>query len=908
MPEFAGTLSFEPAPGHPLPARPPARVDPHLARSRTGRRRTRVRHRWVWGCVAAMILAGCSALSYHELPGSTPKQERTGESRSRVVLIVVDGLRLDVLDNYMRSLQQSDYEPEWPSGLSRLRRGGFRVALSTLAEAPVPAYGMAAAAAVATGQFPGETGIPGNVWYAADPNGGLQSFNFESADNASQIFFDLEFALPRDGVSDRPLLSHLLRTPTMYERLAPTHRSAVVFHPFGAGARWLIPSRRGAAVTAVMRHRRAADVAPMFDRGARDGAIDVFLGDPLPDLVTVYFGGVALESCFQHSAVCSGAVGDLARLQAQTLRRIDGYLDKMFRKLAAAHPDAFAQTHVLMVSTSGAIDRSVGEAPDSTHVLTPESTVTQLAKHAPTKVCATWLGQAITNGELAVAANGGAALLYTRRAPRGRFRSRAEKLACLGDAIAGTLASDDWLSGAAWMDASQLGEPGPRGRYYQARLRPAFARSLSAQRRARVLRKLRLAVDSNRVTRTGDALLFASQPWLFVHSTHKQSLPYATQGGLEDGAMQVPFLIASRALSELFVAELRATPLEVTDVAPTVLALLDAPPSASEGLPRPSVVQWTDTGAGRQLDVLHADRQLPEHPAIRAEPRLIWLEGADHVVVGIEEPATVSEPDTVQIRLGDNGWKWTWGDAFGSAPCKYEESSQRRRWTCRASWPPSDPRSVVALAARRSPSSRVSDNDDNDDDDDASSDDLVAPILRHAGDLRFEGQGPTLICADENRLKLEVGTADDLGLAQVSVMIVSPAGVLGNARFPGTGLARQSLGRLELAPTCADAGFGIRQDCQYVASPGPGPRDVVEVPFRAAMLRHYEAATSFMAVGGQDRDRLCALFNAQCPPGSDQPPRSAYLAVRVCNLAGSCVQRPLLSDRDYWKRVEQGCP
>ena len=855
--------------------------------------------------VTMTVVAGCSALNYHEIPGpswtSGAAMDPT-HGRPKVVVVVIDGLRRDVFDTYTAGLKADDFDPEWPSGLARLVREGFRLGTSNLAEAPSPSYGMGAAATIATGQFPGGHGIPGSTWFEAGPNGTLRRFDFESPEDASRIYFGLDFELPRDGLSERPLLSHMLKTPTVYERLSPTHRSVAVFQPFGAGARWRIPSRAGPAVTAIMRDRRAAAVVPVFDRGARNAAIAVFLEDDLPDLVSVFFSGVALDSCFQINAVCDGTVGDLAALQRAGLRQVDGYLDKMFRKLLAAHPEVADRLTVILVSTGGTVDRTRNAAPDSEHVLSEGATFERLAAGLGDDPCASQLRMAAAAGELVVAPDGSSAQIYARRAPLGRQSARRAVLRCLAAAVEAAVDSKEspWLAGAAWRRPDTLDEGRHRAVDYEVRLVEDFARALSAQRRGRAASKLRAGIDDGRSTRAGDAVLYARAPWVFVDARRGRDVPYAVQGGLEDEAMRIPFVIASRRLDEVAVAALRSTPVELADVAPTILSILRAPEAAFQGLPRPPVVRWAANDEHPRLELYRADRQIGASRLPEDGPRLVWREADGEVIYGAVEPVSVDEPEILELRFADARWRWDIAESgfAPDAPCVFEEDATWRRWSCRAPWPPQVDGPAAVLAVGRTPAIG--------DEDETSRDDRLASVFIADTTPRFGESGPVVECAEPERIRVRHGAVDDLGLASVDIVVIDAVDAGAVARSPGSARATARLGRLAPTPACHDTGFGLNPECRYRAV-AERTTPIWDIPFRAIQLEHHASAQDYLANGRVDGDHLARVF-AERAPADAALPDEAYLAIRVCNVVGRCAERPLISDRDYWERLEQGCP
>ena len=418
--------------------------------------------------------------------------------------MVVDGLRSDALVEYLRVLRERDYEPQWRSGLALLGEAGFTLATSTRAEAPFPAGSLAATATLVTGAFPDTHGVAGTRFVASGDDGRKRAFDFTRAADAGRIYFSDGYRAPTGAPTG---LSRLLRTPTVYERLAPTHRSAVVFHGFGHGAEWYVPADVGATVVSLIPDETGAAATPLLDAGTRAAATDLLLGPDPPDLITLAFRGALTESCLQPDADCGGPRGDLTAIQRGALHALDSHLWHLLRKYRAAHPNAFGRTTLLLVGTGGVVDRR-GEGGRGVHALSADATLDHLAGHGADG-CADWLRGARAAGELEFSGNGGSAQLTVRRGPPGQRHLAAWRLGCLAGASLAAIDDGDRLAGGAWLGPEALGKPGPRATRVTVHLRPVFEGALPAHRRERTRLKIRRTFDDAPERRTGDVLLFA---------------------------------------------------------------------------------------------------------------------------------------------------------------------------------------------------------------------------------------------------------------------------------------------------------------------------------------------------------------------------------------------------------------
>ena len=145
------------------------------------------------------------------------------------------------------------------------------------------------------------------------------------------------------------------------------------------------------------------------------------------------------------------------------------------------------------------------------------------------------------------------------------------------------------------------------------------------------------------------------------------------------------------------------------------------------------------------------------------------------------------------------------------------------------------------------------------------------------------GQGtPTvhalaLRCAQPDQLELKLEASDAIGLSRVSVFLADGRGAGAEGRVPATATVDQAL-------------------------EGTTHQGVVTVPFPHTLLSHHRRARRLFGAPREDRKALRLRI-----PQLQQPLKDAYLAARVCNLAGRCVQQPLITDVAYLEALEAGC-
>lgn len=808
-----------------------------------------------------------------------------------VILVVVDGLRRDTLTHHLKLIEDDDQEPPWPSGLALLRQKGFTFGYSDRMEAPIPAYGLAPLATIFTGQQPGAHGIPGSAFVEAGPEGSLRVFDFEAPAHSARVFYTLNGGFPDVG---RPLLGGMLRGPTLMERLAPTHTSTVIFTPFGAGARWLIPDQADIGTRSMLRDRRAASVMPLVDRGAREAAVEMALGEegPLPALWVLHFGTVMAESCFQEDELCSGSAGDLLKVQAEAMRAVDHHLWRVMRALSRAHPERMGELSVVLTGTGGVLDRTAAEAeaprPASADVAIADLGA-QLASWSTDEGCKAWLPAALASGELVAVAQGGSAQLYLPQRPLGSRLGVVKGRRCLGAALEEAVDQAPWLAGAAWLN----GEGGT-----QVKLSSIQRGRTAAYRRVSLPAKIKAAMDTAKARRTGDAMIFANPPWRFSDTWVRARSPYAYQGPLDDAAIRVPFLVASTAMPAMVANDLNVTALELTDVVPTVLALLRAPETAYAGLERPPVLKWrVDPVAGDQLDIVRADRQIRGRVAsLEARAKPFWHITEEGLAFGVTEGADLREPDSVDLRLGDDHWRWTYDDGFPEgAPCTIARGETIRRWTCRLPRP--DATGLSTWAVRRDPSS---------DEDADGVEDFVSPIFWSPdpkGSQLSDVGAIAAQCAGPDHVELIGEGLQDPRLTSIRVALIPPG--LPEGVIFGDAAATVTLKRPHLPDGCA-AATDTGCDHAWQIAKGVSPGGPLHIPLSVSHLDHLEDTLHHSPVSSSTlkafRDRYAALAG----PGA-QPPKAIWLALDLCGADGACLRRPLMSDVDYRKALSAPC-
>lgn len=702
-----GRVEIRPRVAYATPMRKPpqrrraASLAPYSERfTPAGAKRARSGPWLVAGLCALAGLTGCATIGYEQVasastpstpasaapsaPASGPASGAASPTAAAaatgpVILVVVDGLRRDVLARHLEVLADFDQVPPWPSGLALLADTGFRFARTDRAETTVPGVGFGPWTALATGHYAGRSGVPASRYHQNDAGGRLRSIDFTGANDAAHIFYGTGFTRPEADAP--PALQASLGVPTLDRRAAEAGKQVLaIFDPFGHGATWFIPETSGAGVNALLMHPVGAAAAPLYDRGVRDAALDALHGAPDFDLMTLTFRSVEVESCLESVRRCRGHAA-VADVQADALKRLDGHLWRVLRALQSARPERYKRATLLLVSPGGVADLDPAEAP----VLTDEQLVAAL-ETAAGEGCAHVLTERLARGELVFDGDSAAGLMSLRGAPIGRQQTLDAPRRCIDAGITALLADAEGpLAAAGWHrpDAS-----------VRSRVLSREGERVSAARAPRVAARIERALSGPMGgRRTGEAILVLRRPWVFDDGGPSR---HGRRGGLEPGAIETAFLLASRALTDEAVAALRSQAVELVDVAPTVLRLLDIP---AADLERPSLLAPDPQG---RLVPLLADRS-PRAVAEAAEGLFID-ETAEAITFGLSEAASIWPPDIFTARIDDgrHAWDVDAGTFPASSPCTYTEDKIRRRWSCTV------PRAALApgrhlLAVRRAP-------------------------------------------------------------------------------------------------------------------------------------------------------------------------------------------------------------
>lgn len=372
-----------------------------------------------------------------------------------------------------------------------------------------------------------------------------------------------------DALGVQQMFLGKLPVPTLIEAL-PAVRSAAVFLPFTVEQPALtFRPTRAQDHAAWLDDRTRESAAPLVDRTARDIAVDLLQSPEPPNLLLIGMQGM-------HAATD----------QQTALRAIDGHLARLVSATRRAHPDRLQRLHLVLIGTSPT-------TPLTRHprAFDGDAVRARLTELLPS--CAVNFGPE----QLRVVAAGRTARLYI--AP-----TKANRV-CLHDAMrAARLHASAWLDAAAWRADG-------RTRIFVAE---RAEDDLGAIRTRRLIERMQIAAGGP----LGDALLFAA-PTITFGPTGREA-----EGGVQPAAIDAPLLLVSAAISDATADQIASAPIELTDIAPTLVHLLGGawPEDDIQVRRRSPLLTWRD---GQWAFVPAARLELPladQEARVAAAPAL----------------------------------------------------------------------------------------------------------------------------------------------------------------------------------------------------------------------------------------------------------------------------------------------
>ncbi len=267
----------------------------------------------------------------------------------------------------------------------------------------------------------------------------------------------------------------------------------------------------------------------------------------------------------------------------------------------------------------------------------------------------------------------------------------------------------------------------------------------------------------------------------------------------------------------------------------------------------------------------------------------------DSVEVSVSEPGTLWPPDVLEIRLRQKVWRFDPdANTFESgSPCKFSETKTLRRWSCALPIDRSTPQ-VLTVAARRRPAG------DETDDEEEREANFVRPVVLGAFTPEFS-VAPKLVCASQDGVKLKIDGHDPVGLDRVELTLVGGRGNGLRGRFRDGFLLSKTLQGLKLNSPC----IASATDPKCNAVPGQkSTNQIIKLPLTPAHFAHVDFAED-ITPGKPDADALAEAYRSL--GGTDEAPRDAFIAARICNVAGRCQQRFVTTQPAYRALLEIGC-
>ena len=833
-------------------------------------------HLWPIALAVALALQlGCTTIGQYKVAPETDLEQ--ANSPTPVVIIVLDGLNQNTLSDYLGQLESNAFSPPWLSGLALLARDQFKLGYTSRGGTVIPSSRHASVAALATGTYPDKNGIVGDGFLVRKAMGTSRRLELNRPTHGLSVWRTDAGLRP---TSTKPSgLHELLQAKTWLSELATTYRTETLYFPYGHGTHWSIPSNERGGTLAILDHAAATQAVPLLDK-----AVGLALKRTLirgPSVVISHFRSIAAASCLRDNVTCEGAKSSLKHQQERALRMIDMLLHRAFKQYSQANSDQYKNTLFIVVGTSGLLDRSLDGLRNSTHILDRERLLDQLGTHiAP--ACIPWFVKSREHNDISMALDGSVARLYLPQCRLGNCDERQRAMQCLSPALEQMAITTQWLAGVAW--DPWVGTPyRPIAQRLKTIYRKSFWINLTAHQRARLDAKVRRSISTTSGGRSGDVVLFSSGPWIFREASHTELGTYARTGGFNAKMMRIPIMFMDRRLSDAAVRSLHSAPLEITDIAPTVLSLLGVPHERYE---RPPAIQWR-TGDKEHLEFAPAERSI-RRPSVPKETTFFSETAGNSITLGIREAGTHWPPDAVELTLAKTKYSWD-PDAAKfdpSAPCTYTSSRAERLWQC--TFPKPGQPGEYQARAMRAPNPTSDGN-------------FVSEHI-----VYVKPSAPTIhrirpICASSKTLEIELETSDAIGLQTLHASFTS----------------RDSATKTESLMPIAAAVQNASKTCDAATKQHCPP----DVPFRAhkkktaqyrfalksAWLDRIEDGSALLESTVTDRLRAQEKFKALSSADDSPSPKLAWITLTVCNRAGKCTSQPILTDSEYRMMLTTQC-
>ncbi len=764
-----------------------------------------------------------------------------------VILIIADGLRRDVLEDYLSELKLAEYSPEWHSGLAFLGDEGFDLVTASSAESVLPATALPAFASLLTGTY--DHGLPATRFFAQNSQGPMQFYDFASPLTLSRVYYDLGQTHPQNtSKSAAPLAAQLLTQPTLFERLGKAKTSTAVFTPFFTGATVsFLAEKPSADILSLTPGKVASSVVPMVNRSVRGAAFRTLTQDNIPDLTVLTFREPKLTTCQPYSQWCSGLPNDLAVLQREALKSLDHELWKILKAYSKAHEQSFADTTILFVGTAGVTETKGGQAYS-------EDVLMQQVFHAVEEPCQSTLVEAYQSGNIAVAMSGASAQLYVRRAPLGLKPLEYRQRNCLAQAAKSydSSSADGIFALAAYQTVDST--------TYSFNWNHALEKSLSSARKQRVIDKFARFQTLDQGGRYGDLILFLQTPHRFA-AEDDQAM--ALQGDLNNATMSIPFMVVSRHFPQYLHSAFKATPIELTDITPTILKLLDSPEETFQGLDRAPLFHFDEQG---NLSLTTAKRLVGERQP-STESEFDWSESDTEWSVRFSEDINLWSPDLLSISIGSE--KATWdarSEGFDTANCGLTEGGGRRTWHC--NFPVQDAEGLIPVVIRREPAP-----------DDTPFQEITRTVIHASSEAPTLQAKPTVTCVSDESVKVQLQASAPAGFERAQLFVTDRWSSTLSLQTPGGLTTDTPLSTSELS---GEFEFSL-------------PASYVEHALVVGASTHQATLTDAYAE------------TAESTLTSAKAPRSALVGLRLCDNMSRCIVTPLMSARDHQQRRDQGC-
>ena len=691
------------------------------------------------------MVIGCGTIGRYRVdsPGKKTSEQQAG---NRVIWILLDRVNQSSFSEYLKHLQELDYEPVQPSGISLLARNEFKLANIRNALGSVPAVLMNAEASLFSGQPTTTHGLLSHRFLRSRKGLSPARFDLTYADTHARFYLTNTLELPT--AETRPAGTKLIDTQLWTSILNNTFDVTQIFTPFGYGTNWFLPTPTVKLSEAALSDKTTRQTSRLLAQSTEIIANEV-LAEGV-DVLVIRFNYAWARSCVDSKYGCPDEDKSLAQRQHEALETIDAQLWRILRTYQMRNPALFERTSFIVTGNLGAIPRPQ-ETVNSDQFSVSENELKQTLFSPSSPECEHAYKTLAPENIIQLTTYSGVGILSRSHIPLGQRLAAQATVDCVIDNWTKIIGS----SLSKFVDASAM-----RNQSTQA-LQVLDPNQSLKQLTATTRRRLEHQMQSlTRPTwqQQNLAFIFLKAPYVFSADTSH----LMHHGGLSHDSLHFPVLIADRRLTQGSIRQLEGYPFEQTDIAPLVYGLMGKGELATKLFPRLPVLAFSkaptnDDAVLRFFRFQHSNKRVE-----KTKPALEVYETKEGLQLVYHEGRHIWPPDKLEFSLSTHTFQWQMAsETFESPNCQHQTNQSGRTWQCLVS-PPAQEQSFD-ISIRRFPAI-------NGDEVSVESNTIDRKISKPT--LRTN----SLKC-DDGKLSLAVEAASQSGISGLRILPISKDGV-----------------------------------------------------------------------------------------------------------------------------------